>query len=116
MQVHPVSLGIFNFVNAWSMMFWPVMLADKKGQAVKQRFPLWFGTQATLSLSMQLSISQCIPMDALSFWHQDRHRFSCKQFSCTGLYYTDGTCDHLSFALAVSHKCVLHSIHGSATI
>ncbi|CAL5220468.1 g2491 [Coccomyxa viridis] len=43
--VHPVSLGIFNFVNAWSMMFWPVMLADKKGQAVKQRFPLWFGTQ-----------------------------------------------------------------------
>ncbi len=66
MQVHPVSLGIFNFVNAWSMMFWPVMLADKKGQAVKQRFPLWFGTQATLSFSVQLPFSpgQCIPRDA----------------------------------------------------
>ena len=29
-------------------MFWPVMLADRKGQAVKQRFPLWFGTQVML--------------------------------------------------------------------
>ena len=47
-QVHPVSLGIFNFVNAWSMMFWPVMLADRKGQGVKQRLPLWLGTQAWL--------------------------------------------------------------------
>ena len=54
MQVHPVSLGIFNFVNAWSMMFWPVMLADRKGQAVKQRFPLWFGTQAMPSLFLQI--------------------------------------------------------------
>ena len=52
LQVHPVSLGIFNFVNAWSMMFWPVMLADRKGQAVKQRFPLWLGTQAMLSTAL----------------------------------------------------------------
>lgn len=44
-QVHPVSLGLFNFVNAWSMMFWPLMLADRKGAAVKYRFPLWLGTQ-----------------------------------------------------------------------
>lgn len=44
-QVHPVSLGLFNFVNAWSMMFWPLMLADRKGAAVKNRFPLWLGTQ-----------------------------------------------------------------------
>ena len=70
MQVHPVSLGIFNFVNAWSMMFWPVMLADRKGQAVKQRFPLWFGTQARLSLAMQLSTSQCIPTDAQPICHK----------------------------------------------
>ena len=47
-QVHPVSLGIFNFVNAWSMMFWPVMLGDRKGQGVKQRLPLWLGTQVWL--------------------------------------------------------------------
>lgn len=52
-QVHPVSLGIFNFVNAWSMMFWPVMLADKKGQACNKRFPLWFGTQVQLSYILQ---------------------------------------------------------------
>lgn len=45
MQVHPVSLGLFNFVNAWSMMFWPIMLADRKGGAVKNRFKLWLGTQ-----------------------------------------------------------------------
>lgn len=44
-QVHPVSLGLFNFVNAWSMMFWPLMLADRKGAAVKNRFSLWLGTQ-----------------------------------------------------------------------
>lgn len=43
--VHPVTLGLFNFVNAWSMMLWPLMLADKKGAAVKNRFPLYLGTQ-----------------------------------------------------------------------
>lgn len=30
------------------MMFLPVMLADRKGRAVKQRFPLWLGTQVRL--------------------------------------------------------------------
>ncbi len=44
-QVHPVTLGLFNFVNAWSVMLWPLMLADKKGAAVKNRFPLYLGTQ-----------------------------------------------------------------------
>ena len=42
---HPVSEGIFNFVNAWSLMFWPVMLADPRGTRVKNKLPLWVGTQ-----------------------------------------------------------------------
>jgi hypothetical protein len=80
-QVHPVSLGLFNFVNAWcevgfagvrlcnvanaearsrsagcrSMMFWPVMLADRKGAAVRSRFQLWLGTQVGMLLTLLLS-------------------------------------------------------------
>ena len=46
--MHPVSLGVFNFVIAWSMLLWPLMLADRKGAAVKKRFPLWLGTMVRL--------------------------------------------------------------------
>ncbi|KAK9828791.1 hypothetical protein WJX72_002086 [[Myrmecia] bisecta] len=42
---HPTSEALFNFVNAWSMMFLPVMLSDKKGAGVKNKLPLWLGTQ-----------------------------------------------------------------------
>jgi hypothetical protein len=42
---HPVSEAVFNFVNAWSLMFWPVMLADPQGHKVKNRLPIWVGTQ-----------------------------------------------------------------------
>ena len=64
-QVHPVSLGIFNFVNAWSMMFWPVMLADRKGQGVEQRFPLWLGTQAWLCSDFFASDSSTLAREFL---------------------------------------------------
>ena len=39
-----MNAGLFNFVIAWSLMLWPLMLADRKGAAVKNRFPLWLGT------------------------------------------------------------------------
>ena len=39
-----MNAGVFNFVIAWSLMLWPLMLADRKGAAVKDRFPLWLGT------------------------------------------------------------------------
>lgn len=38
---HPVSEALFNFVNAWSLMWWPVMLADPQGRKVNSRFGLW---------------------------------------------------------------------------
>ncbi|GAB4821572.1 hypothetical protein N2152v2_008618 [Parachlorella kessleri] len=41
---HPVDEALFNFVNAWSLMFWPVMLADPRGQRVKNRVGYWVGT------------------------------------------------------------------------
>jgi hypothetical protein len=41
---HPVSEALFNFVNAWSMMWWPAILADDRSRKVKQRLPLWIGT------------------------------------------------------------------------
>ncbi|PSC68605.1 polyketide cyclase [Micractinium conductrix] len=42
---HPVSEALFNFVNAWSLMFWPVMVADPLGRRVPNKFPIWVGTQ-----------------------------------------------------------------------
>jgi hypothetical protein len=41
---HPVSEALFNFVNSWSLMFWPLMLDDPNGNRVRNRFPLWVGT------------------------------------------------------------------------
>lgn len=44
---HPVSEALFNFVNAWSMMMWPVWLADPQGKGLdtnKTKLPLWIGT------------------------------------------------------------------------
>ena len=59
-QVHPVTLGVFNFVNAWSMMLWPLMLADKKGAAVKNRFPLYLGTQVGKLIFPRIMLLRCI--------------------------------------------------------
>ncbi|EFN53111.1 hypothetical protein CHLNCDRAFT_9491, partial [Chlorella variabilis] len=42
---HPVSEAMFNAVNAWSLMWWPVMLADPLGRRVKSKLPIWVGTQ-----------------------------------------------------------------------
>eukprot|EP00884_Botryococcus_braunii_P002637 jgi/Botrbrau1/12374/Bobra.0084s0002.2 len=41
----PVSEAVFNFMNAWSLMFWPVMLADPKARGIKNKFPLYLGIQ-----------------------------------------------------------------------
>ena len=38
---HPVSEALFNFVNAWGMMFLPAMLADPRGGRVPNKLPLW---------------------------------------------------------------------------
>ena len=54
MQEHPVNEALFNFVNVWSLMLWPLMLADKKGAKVKNKFGIYFGTQV-----MYLSTLSC---------------------------------------------------------
>lgn len=45
MQEHPVNEALFNLVNVWSLMLWPLMLADKKGAKVKNKFGIYLGTQ-----------------------------------------------------------------------
>ena len=37
--------ALFNLVNVWSLMLWPLMLADKKGVKVKNKFGWYLGTQ-----------------------------------------------------------------------
>ena len=45
MQEHPVGEALFNLVNAWTLMFWPLMLADHKGEHVKNKFPWYIASQ-----------------------------------------------------------------------
>ena len=40
-QGNPVSEALFNFVNAWSLMFWPLLLADRKRTRVKRKILWW---------------------------------------------------------------------------
>ena len=50
MQEHPVNEALFNLVNVWSLMLWPLMLADKKGVRVKNKFGWYLGTQVHYKL------------------------------------------------------------------
>lgn len=54
---HPVSEAMFNAVNAWSLMWWPVMLADPLGRRVKSKLPIWVGTQVRRAAC--LALQQC---------------------------------------------------------
>ena len=40
---HPVSEAIFNFVNAWGMMFLPVLMTEARCQKVPQKVLQWTG-------------------------------------------------------------------------
>ena len=46
-QENPVNEALFNLVNVWSLMLWPLMLADEKGAKVKNKFGIYLGTQVT---------------------------------------------------------------------
>lgn len=37
--------ALFNLVNVWSLMLWPLMLADPKGVKVKNKAVIYGGTQ-----------------------------------------------------------------------
>ena len=43
MQGIPVSEALFNFVNAWSLMFLPLILSDKKRNRVGKKVLWWTG-------------------------------------------------------------------------
>lgn len=40
---HPVSEAVFNFVNAWGMMFLPVILTEARSQKVPRKLLQWTG-------------------------------------------------------------------------
>lgn len=40
---HPVSEALFNFVNAWGMMFLPILLTEKRSQKVPKKILQWTG-------------------------------------------------------------------------
>jgi hypothetical protein len=61
---HPVSEAMFNFVNAWSLMFWPAMLADPLGRKVKNRFPIWVGTQFLTNVFLPVYLAQRLAPDS----------------------------------------------------
>lgn len=46
-QENPVFEALFNFVNVWSLMLWPLMLADPKGVKVKNKAAMYGGTQVS---------------------------------------------------------------------
>ena len=63
--------ALFNLVNVWSLMLWPLMLADPKGTKVKNKFGIYLGTQVMhplqaccLDTTVQAWTSQviCVPL------------------------------------------------------
>lgn len=51
---HPVDEALFNFVNAWSLMMWPVWLADPRGKRVGQKPLIWLGTMFLTNVFLPL--------------------------------------------------------------
>lgn len=62
---HPVSEALFNFVNAWSLMFWPAMLADPLSRRVPNKFGLWVGTQFLTNVFLPVYLAQRLRPDPL---------------------------------------------------
>ena len=53
LQGSPVSEALFNFVNAWSLMFWPLFVADKKRDRVENKLGWWLGVMVCFCQSHQ---------------------------------------------------------------
>ncbi|KAL4437246.1 hypothetical protein ABPG75_004385 [Micractinium tetrahymenae] len=60
---HPVSEALFNFMNAWSLMWWPVMLADPLGRRVENKLGLWVGTQFLTNVFFPVYLAQRLRPD-----------------------------------------------------
>jgi len=63
---HPVDEALFNFVNAWSLMMWPAMVADPAGKKVgRGRLPIWCGTMFLTNVFFPLYMAlRLVPKDA----------------------------------------------------
>ena len=51
---HPVDEGIFNLISAWSLMWWPLWMADPKGTSVDNKLGLWIGTMFVTNVFLPL--------------------------------------------------------------
>ncbi len=64
--VHPVSLGFFNFAEAWIFMFLPLLLADRRGDGLP-KVPIWsmamFLTNVFLTPYMALRSARSLPQE-----------------------------------------------------
>ena len=57
---HPVDEGIFNFINAWSLMFLPLLVSDPKGSSIpwKRKLQYWIGVMFLTNVFMPFYMSQ----------------------------------------------------------
>ena len=79
LQEHPVSEALFNFVNAWSLMLWPLMVTDRKGEHVGNKGLWYIGTQVSIAANLigwlWVAIAVCtgagvlVCMARVFFWH-----------------------------------------------
>ena len=57
---HPVDEGLFNFINAWSLMFLPVWVSDPKSLSMpwKTKLQLWIGSAFLTNVFMPFYMAQ----------------------------------------------------------
>jgi ketosteroid isomerase-like protein len=57
---HPVDEGLFNFINAWSLMFLPVWVSDPKSLTMpwKTKLQLWIGSAFLTNVFMPFYMAQ----------------------------------------------------------
>lgn len=59
---HPVSEALFNFINAWSLMFLPVMLMDRR--RVDNKVGLWIGTMMLTNIFLPIYMAKRLAPEA----------------------------------------------------
>ena len=47
-----MSEALFNFVNAWSLMFWPLMLSDSKRNRTSKKIYWWTGVMVSFTSAL----------------------------------------------------------------
>lgn len=68
LQGNPVSEALFNFVNAWSLMFWPLLLSDAKRDRTEKKILWWTGIMVRIKCSQQSKHSSYICDSGSLIW------------------------------------------------